>query len=272
MRKAAVAARGGGFDEKTVVAATGVGLKGVLMASLPLVSVVVTSYNYGRFLREAVASVQGQSYKNVEIIVVDDGSTDDTAAVARELPVRYVYQRNGGVCRARNHGATLARGELLMFLDADDILRPAYIERCQRALAGAPARVAYVYTQMEYFGDQTGIFTTSPFSLERILLGGFIHASALMKRAVFEQTGGFSLQWTRGHEDMELWVRMFSLGHEGLLLPEPLLLYRRHGRTRNTLTDAEILELDLQLWTAYPQIYWSNLARHPLAWLKYRQR
>jgi len=242
------------------------------MASLPLVSVVVTSYNYGRFLREAVASVLQQTYKNLEIIVVDDGSTDDTAEVAQQLPVRYVHQRNGGVCRARNHGASLARGELLMFLDADDILRPTYIERCQQALSGASARVGYAYTQMEYFGDHGGVFRAAPFSRKRILLGGFINASALMKREVFDLSGGYSLQWQRGHEDMELWVRLFSLGHEGVLVPEPLLLYRRHGNTRNTLSKDEILQLDLELWTAYPRLYWSKLLTHPVAWLRQIQR
>lgn len=242
------------------------------MTSLPLVSVVLTSYNYGRFLREAVMSVLDQSFKDTEIIVVDDGSSDETAEVAQGLPVRYVYQKNGGVCRARNHGASLARGELLMFLDADDVLRPSYIEKCHRALVGASPGVAYAYTQMEYFGDHGGVFHAAPFSRKRMLKGGFIHASALMRREVFERSGGYSIQWVRGHEDMELWVRLYTLGYEGVLVPEPLLLYRRHGSTRNTLSKEEIRQLDLELWTAYPGLYWPKLLAHPVAWLRQMQR
>ncbi len=238
------------------------------MTSPPLVSVVLTSYNYGCFLREAVESVLAQSFKDTEIIVVDDGSSDETAEVVRGLPVRYVYQKNGGVCRARNHGASLARGELLMFLDADDVLRPSYIEKCHRALVGASPKVAYAYTQMEYFGDHGGIFQAAPFSRKRMLAGGFIHASALMRREVFERSGGYSIQWLRGHEDMELWVRLYTLGYEGVLVPEPLLLYRRHGSTRNTLSKEEIRQLDLNLWTAYPELYWPKLLAHPVAWLR----
>ena len=115
------------------------------MNTRPSVSVVITCYNYGRFLADAVASVQAQTYPASEIVVIDDGSTDSTAEVARALPVRYVHQANAGVSRARNHGATVTGGELLMFLDADDMLRPTYLERCVQALThGRPARAAIV--------------------------------------------------------------------------------------------------------------------------------
>lgn len=234
-------------------------------AEHPTVSVVVTSYNYGRFLAEAIESVQRQTLAATEIIVVDDGSVDDTAEVAARFPVRYLHQANGGVCRARNHGAAIARGELLMFLDADDVLEPTYLETCARALREAPPDVGYAYTQMRYFGSEEGIHRAGPFSAKSVLRGNLVNASAVIERAAFVQSGGFSLAWARGHEDMELWVRLYSLGVRGVFVPEPLLRYRRHGPSRNTLSPQELRALSFKLWWSYPSLYWTKLAARPIA-------
>jgi glycosyltransferase involved in cell wall biosynthesis len=91
----------------------------------PLVSVIIPCYNHARFLAESVDSVKQQTYKNVEIIVVDDGSTDDTKAVSASLPdIRYIYQANQGLSAARNTGLQHSKGDYLVFLDADDYLYP----------------------------------------------------------------------------------------------------------------------------------------------------
>src|SRR5579872_2171738 len=91
----------------------------------PLVSVVVVCYNQAHFLADAINSVLGQTYKNVEIIVVDDGSTDDTAATAQRFPgIRYIHQKNCGLSAARNTGLKASRGQYLVFLDGDDRLLP----------------------------------------------------------------------------------------------------------------------------------------------------
>ncbi len=92
----------------------------------PLVSVIIPTYNYGRYLGKALESCRSQTYKGLEIIVVDDGSTDDTRGVVERFGpgVVYIFQANQGVSRARNRGLDVARGELLTFLDADDYLLP----------------------------------------------------------------------------------------------------------------------------------------------------
>ena len=94
-----------------------------------LVSVVIPCYDHAQFLAQAIESVLGQSYANFEIIVVDDGSTDNTAEVVKGYsPVRYVYQKNAGRSNARNTGLQQSRGEFLVFLDADDRLLPHALE------------------------------------------------------------------------------------------------------------------------------------------------
>ena len=232
----------------------------------PAVSVVITSYDYGRYLGEAIESALAQTHR-VEVIVVDDGSTDDTPLVAARYPVRYRRQENGGVCRARNLGASLTRSELLMFLDADDVLQPTYVERCATALAASKPNVAFAYTQVECFGDVNKVEDPGEFSVGRLDLG-LASASALLRRDAFERVGGFSVSWQAALEDMELWVRMASVGYEGVFVPEPLLRYRRHGSTRNSLDEERVKALRMRLWRTHPNLYWHRLARHPVRWLR----
>jgi GT2 family glycosyltransferase len=230
----------------------------------PLVSIVIPCFNYGRYLAEAIESARAQTHPDVEVIVVDDGSTDDTAEIAARYPVKLVRQRNRGVGAARNRGASEARGELLVFLDADDVLEPTYVARCLAALAAEGPEVAYAYTQMRYFGDQDGIHESGAFSRRNVLRGNLVNASAMMRVSAFRAAGGYSPAFRDAWEDHELWVRMFSLGYRGVLVPEPLLRYRRHGRTRNSLTESEQRALDWRIWWQYPRLYWPRLAAHPL--------
>src|SRR5689334_18886634 len=98
------------------------------ISARPTVSVVITCFNQGRFLADAIRSVQRQTYRNIEILVVDDGSTDNTRDVALSFAdARYVYQPNAGLSAARNKGIKKSRGAFLVFLDADDWLYPEAI-------------------------------------------------------------------------------------------------------------------------------------------------
>ena len=119
----------------------------------PLVSVILPTYNRVRYVGEAIESALRQSYRNLEVICIDDGSKDDTPAVVAELAdhdprLRYIRQANGGVSAARNHGLRLARGEWIAFLDSDDIWRPWKLE-VQMALLAARPEVGMTWTNMD---------------------------------------------------------------------------------------------------------------------------
>lgn len=244
-------------------------------SSSPRISIVIASYNYGRFLGEAIESALSQTLPPIEVVVVDDGSTDDSREVARRYPVRLIEQGNAGVSAARNRGAREAKGDFLVFLDADDILEPEYLARAWDALRTAPPNVAYAYTQMQYFGDRTGIYKAGPFSRKRILEGNLVNVSALMRRADFDAVGGFDEACKLGLEDADLWVRFLAQGKIGVFVPEPLLRYRRHGRTRNSLSKAEVESLSWRRRISYPRLYWADLLLSPktaaLTWVRERQ-
>ena len=231
----------------------------------PLVSIVIASYNYGRCLAEAIESALGQTRGPVEVVVVDDGSNDDSVEVARRYPVRVIVQANRGVSAARNRGAAESSGQYIMFLDADDVLEPDYVEKCLRALSAAPPHVAYAYTGMRHFGAEEKVWDSRPFDARALLRGNFVHASALIRRDVFRESGGFDTRWRLGHEDHELWVRLLTLGYHGVLAPEPLLRYRRHVESRNTLTKKQTHQLKWQLRMAYPRLYWRKCLAHPFS-------
>ena len=228
----------------------------------PLVSIVVCNYDYGRFLGEAIESALGQTWPAIEVVVVDDGSTDDSLEVARRYPVRIVSQANAGVARARNRGAGEARGEWLVFLDADDVLLPTFVERCHAALANASFDVAYAYAQLERFGLETGIMPLRPFDGRALFSGNFVPCTTLLRKRAFLEAGGFDPSWP-AHEDHELWARMFVRGYSGVLVPEPLVRYRFHGKSRNALSQQQRDDLHVRLVMAHPRLGWSWMVRHP---------
>lgn len=231
--------------------------------TVPLVSIVVASHDYGRFLGEAIQSALDQTHPAIEVIVVDDGSHDDSVEVARRYPVRLVQQANAGVARARNRGAATATGPLIVFLDADDVLAPTFVERCWEALRTEGPGVGYAYTQMQAFGDKTDLFASRPFDGPALFEGNFVPVTTLLRRRAFEAVGGFDPSWP-AHEDHEFWARLFVRGFSGKFVEAPLLRYRFHGESRNRLTDAQREALHARLVLEHPRYGWRWMLRHPL--------
>ena len=204
----------------------------------PLVSIVITCHNYGRFLKEAIDSCIHQTYKNNEIIVIDDGSTDDTAKVSKKYnnKINYYYQKNKGVVSARNEGSKKSKGKYIIFLDADDILDKNYIEVCLKTIRSSKAK--YVYTDMILFGAENKIHKAMKFDPEYLVVkGNFIHVGALVDARAFEKVGGFSEQ--EAFEDWDLWLKFLENGYYGEYTPDTLYHYRRHQGSRDDMPEAK---------------------------------
>jgi glycosyltransferase involved in cell wall biosynthesis len=238
------------------------------------ISVVVPCYNYARFLPDAVASVVVQTTPASEIIIVDDGSTDNTVAVAQGLMARYHGHRirllrrpNAGPAAARNTGARHASGEFLLFLDADDRLAPTMLARTS-AILRHRAEVGFVYTGMRLFGNDDHIWPSVPYDPGVLAIENIVLTQALVRHTCWAQVGGFdAARFPHGSEDWDFWLRLAAAGWRGWHVDEPLVLYRRHGRS---LSDALRLDQD---WDARAQI----IRKHPgiygprlVAWATFR--
>lgn len=214
----------------------------------PLVSVVIPTYNRARYIAETIDSVLAQTYDNVEIIVIDDGSTDNTAEVVAPFldRIRYIQQVNSERGAARNHGLRLATGKYIAFLDSDDLWLPRKAEQGVAFLEANP-HVGLIYTdaiQIDGEGRQTRkLHARGPSGhvtaklLERNFVG---IATQLARTSIVRDVDGFREERElSGSEDWEMWVRM-SLMTEFAYLPEVTAKVRTHPD--NTMTDAAVMQ------------------------------
>lgn len=206
-------------------------------SSLPLVSVIIPNYNYGRYLPLAIESVLRQTYPNVEILVVDDGSTDDSKAVLERFGdrLRLLEQRNQGVSAARNRGIEESRGEMVAFLDADDLWHETKLSHQVSKLDDRA--VGLVYCGLEYI-DEGGrrLGAASPTAHGRLLrhLALLTHpgvlgvgSTALVHKRSIERTGGFDPRLSTS-ADWDF-ARKVACHFSIEVAPEPLVFYRQHG-------------------------------------------
>jgi glycosyltransferase involved in cell wall biosynthesis len=193
------------------------------------VSVIVPIYNGDRYLDDALRSIIEQNYRPVEIIVVDDGSTDDSAVIAQSYKeVRYVHQINQGPSAARNKGIEAARGELIAFLDADDIWMPNKLAIQVNYLREHP-EVEFVVAHRRMLVEE-GIekppwYREDIFEKNRVCLGP---SAMLARRNLFEEVGRYDPKYRTG-EIAEWLTRVKGRGVNYVILPETLLTLRVHG-------------------------------------------
>jgi glycosyltransferase involved in cell wall biosynthesis len=193
------------------------------VAELPLVSVVVASYNGERFLRPALESVFAQAYEPREVILVDDGSEDATPAIAQSFPLRYLRQENRGPSAARNLGIEAAAGAFVTFLDDDDLMPPGRLE----------VQAGYLFEHPEtgcVLGHQEWIDPPPWLARDRVYgeLAGIPLAAAMIRRSALEDVGGFDASLARA-EDRDLLVRLRERGVGIHVLPDVVLVRRYHG-------------------------------------------
>jgi glycosyltransferase involved in cell wall biosynthesis len=211
----------------------------------PTFSVVVPAYNAAPTIGAAIESVLGQTRDDFELIVVDDGSTDDTAAriepYLRDQRVRLISQANRGQASARNTAITAASGVYVSLLDSDDLWLPEYLDLMGRPLDDDRS-AAVVYTDAWDLDDETGRVArrtlTTPWhppsvpadaaQFFRALLefGNFVFVGATIRRAVLADVGLFRLG-VEGSEDYEMWLRIAARGYEFVRVDLPLAIYRR---------------------------------------------
>jgi len=193
------------------------------------VSIVIPCHNAGTYLAETVQSALGQRLQDVEIVIVDDGSTDpDTLRLLHESQwprTRVIHQVNAGPAAARNRAIREAHGEYILPLDADDLLEPTYAAKAAAVLDAQPD-VGIVYCQATKFGAEDVPWELPEFSQDELVLGNVIFASAMFRKIDWESVGGFDERLRHGMEDYDFWIRLVYAGSKVIRLPETLFRCR----------------------------------------------
>lgn len=244
--------------ERPTVEATRTPAAAASDAATPDVSVVVTVHNYARFVRAALESALASRGVAVELVVIDDSSTDGSAEIVREFmseheddAITFIEQRiNTGVQRARNLAFSIARASLVFVLDADNIVFPDGIAKLHRALEEDPA-AGYAYGLMERFGDDRsiGLLNTNAWDAGRLAEEHYIDAMALIRVDGWRQVGGYVTEQSLelGWEDYDLWLSFAMAGMHGAYVREFVGRYRVHGVSSLTVTTLDTLTLRAKL-------------------------
>lgn len=210
-----------------------------------MISVIIPTYNSEKYICEAIDSVLCQTYKDYEIIIIDDGSTDNTRTIITErYPfIRYFYNDNRGVSYARNYGISKAQGDLVAFLDADDKWLPEKLEK-QVVLFSDDHKLGMAFTE-NYFFDDHGIRTSKLDKRKRLLYGNIVRnifvksylvtSTVMVRKCVFDDVGLFEEELNVAEDD-NMWMRI-SMKYRIELIDEPLLLYRITEGSLSRLTE-----------------------------------
>lgn len=201
-----------------------------------MVSIIIPVYNAEKYITETIQSVLASTYTDIEVVCMDDGSTDHSLDLLRQMAttdkrIVVLHQTNAGVCRARNAAIEASQGEYILPVDADDILLPQFIADAVEVLRTHP-EVKVVAPQAEFFGDREGTWNLPPFSMKKEAHKNILACCALYRRSDYEQTGGGYCAEIIAREDWDFWISMLKNGGEVVRLPQVGLKYRYHQNSK----------------------------------------
>lgn len=227
-----------------------------------LITVVIPLYNQSVFILDAVNSVLASTYNNIEIIVVNDGSTDITESqLYTILPnnVRIISQNNQGVSAARNKGISEARGEYIFTLDADDKVHPKFIEKAVNVLVNNQ-NICIVYAKAEYFGNKTGEWFFPTYDKNNMLIDNLIPSFAMFRKTDWKLAGGYNLNMEIGGEDWEFWISLIEKGGVPYRIDETLLYYRIHNMSKTAHNYNKLhWKIFKRILSLHPNLYLDNI-------------
>ena len=229
----------------------------------PLISVIVPCYNQSIYIDECLQSVLGQTYKNWECIIVNDGSPDNTEEVALrwvEKDARFIYlkKENGGLSSARNAGIEKAKGEWILPLDCDDKIGNQYLELASQQFNND---YTIIYCEAEFFGDRIGKWELPEYNYNNLIQANIIYCSAFFKKNDWLNAKGYDEMLIFGREDWDLWLAILNVNSKVLRLNYIGFYYRR----KENSMDVE-LNLDINKRT-YSENY--IYKKHLSKYLKY---
>jgi len=221
-----------------------------------IASIIIPCYNYGNFLTQAIESALSQTFdqNQIEIIVVNDGSTDDTIDVAKHYPIRLISQTRQGLSIARNNGIALSSGHYILPLDADDMIHNCFLEKTIPILDN-DSTIGVVFTHREHFGLLTTIKYANEFDLEKMKRKCSINYCSLFRKEIWKDCGGYNSNMNPSYEDWDFWLNIAKRGWKFELVDEVLFYYRKHGRSLSDIAKEKHDILFEQLKKNHPELF-----------------
>ncbi len=224
------------------------------------VSIIMPCYNDGKYIWEAITSVKNQTYKNIELIIIDDGSDDElTMSILKELEKDYLVLRTNHLkpAGARNYGIQHSTGKYILPLDSDDTIDKTYIEKAVKILE-SDKKIGVVYCEADLFGEKTGKWDLPQYSFDKMLLDNIVFVTALFYKKDWEKVGGYNTVMKAGMEDYDFWISILELEKEIYQISEILFHYRIKKISRTTgfqSNTTQIQEVYRQIYENHPQFY-----------------
>ncbi len=233
---------------------------------MPKVSVIIPCYNQGIFVQDAVDSILNQTFDDYEIIIVNDGSTDEfTNKLLSDYnrpKTTVITTKNRGLAAARNTGINAAKGEYILPLDADDKIGTTYLEQAIQIL-DTDDSVGIVYCLARFFGADNSTWNLPEYSMSEMLNSNCIFCSALFRKRSWDLVGGYKESMKYGWEDYEFWLSLIESGCGVYRIPSVLFFYRQHPCSTTHLLRSEPYRLNRcwrQIFSYHRDLYLKNYA------------
>jgi glycosyltransferase involved in cell wall biosynthesis len=227
------------------------------------ISIVVPTFNQAEYIEDCLESAYNQTLQAHEIIVVNDGSTDDTKEIAERFmfkefplidsPVRVINQVNKGLASARNTGIMNATGDYILFLDSDDILEENAIERFTQEAKLTNADI--IAPSFKEFGKSDREVILGGFTLEDLKVANRLGYFSMVKRSALLECGGYNPKMVFGFEDWDIWFDLFKRGKSIVVLQEVLVNYRVRERSMIHESNKHYDELTAQIRKNHPELF-----------------
>lgn len=229
------------------------------------VSVIMPCFNDGAYIETAIDSVLKQTYKNIELIIIDDGSDDpgtiETLNKISNPSIRILHTDHIRPAGARNYGIQNASGKYILPVDSDDRIEPTYVEKAVKILQDNP-NIGVVYCYADLFGEMSGRWQLPDYDFKVMLLDNIVFVTAVFYKKDWELVGGFNTNMNAGMEDYDFWLSLLEMGREIYQIPEILFHYRIKPISRTTRFQ-DNCETKKEI---YREIYYN----HPKFYEKYR--
>lgn len=249
-----------------------------MASSNPTIAVLIPAYNLAAYLSEAVRSVFAQSLPAAQVMVINDGSTDETAAVLTELQAEFpaltvISTKNQGVGAACHEGLVKVFSDYVVRLDGDDKMPDNYLEALWQSLKTAPKDVVFSYADAQFFDARTGWLRSHAWSKQRLIPENYINTSALVRTDAARQVGYFKPSMNEGFDDWDFYLSLAEAGFRGVYCRDTFLWYRQKPQGGvNTMTREREHRVRVQIVQNHPGLYQTAASKRAILTWRVKRR